>query len=296
MINVLSDFDGCSTAQMSLQKVGIEVNNYFASEINPDAIELVKRKFPKTIHLGDVQNVNISNLPKIDLLVGGSPCQGFSIAGKLLNFDDDRSKLFFEFVKHKNALNPTYFFYENVRISDDETLQIISKSLGVNPVFINSKKFTGQSRKRFYWTNIPFLGYPKDDTKRLKDVIDWNVPFDVPTYYLLSKTVYAPSESTDGIITINPRQNNGRQTGQRSRIYDIEGYSPAICKTLFDLWITADHKTCRKLTIPEICRLQGVPTDFFEGVNKSKAGAMLGDAWTVDVVAAFFGSLKKSIK
>jgi hypothetical protein len=118
-INVLSLFDGISCGQIALEKLGIEVENYFASEIDKHAIKVTQHNFPNTIQLGNVLDVKASDLPKIDLLIGGSPCQGFSIAGKKLNFDDDRSKLFFEFVRLKNELNPKYFLLENVRMTDE---------------------------------------------------------------------------------------------------------------------------------------------------------------------------------
>lgn len=118
-INVLSLFDGISCGQIALERQGIEIENYFASEIDKHAIKVTQANYPNTKQLGSVIDVKAKDLPKIDLLIGGSPCQGFSIAGKKLNFDDDRSKLFFEFVRLKNELNPKYFLLENVRMTED---------------------------------------------------------------------------------------------------------------------------------------------------------------------------------
>src|SRR5690606_34169586 len=153
-INVLSLFDGISCGQIALERAGIKVENYFASEIDKHAIAVTQHNYPKTKQLGSVLSVKGTDLPNIDLLIGGSPCQGFSIAGKKLNFEDERSKLFFEFVRLKNELKPKYFLLENVRMSDD-IADAIDELLGVKRIFIDSRNFTGMIRKRYYWTNIP---------------------------------------------------------------------------------------------------------------------------------------------
>lgn len=289
-MNVLSLFDGMSCGRIALEKSDIHIDKYFASEINKDAIKVTQSNYPDTIQLGDVLNVNSKDLPKIDLLIGGSPCQGFSIAGRKLNFDDDRSKLFFEFVRLKNELNPKYFLLENVRMKDD-IADAIDSLLGVKRVYIDSRHFTGHIRKRYYWTNIPIEPYEYKDLK-IKDIIDNKVPFNKDINFFLDRTIYNPSISYDGIITINPRDNNGKQTWQRGRVYDIEGNCPTICASLFDLNITKDHKTYRKLTIEECERLQGVPEGYTSVVKKNVAGEMLGNGWTVDVIAHIFKGLK----
>ena len=142
-MNVLSLFDGMSCGQIALQKLGIQVDNYFASEIDKHAIKVAKHNFPNTVHLGDVTQVKASDLPKIDLLIGGSPCQGFSFAGKQLNFEDPRSKLFFEFVRLLKECKPEYFLLENVRMKKDYQ-DIISEHLGVEPILINSALMSAQ--------------------------------------------------------------------------------------------------------------------------------------------------------
>ena len=288
-INVLSLFDGMSCGQIALERAGIEVDKYFASEINEKAIRVTQNNYPNTIQLGNVLNVKSEHLPKIDLLIGGSPCQGFSIAGKGLNFKDERSKLFFEFVRLKNELNPTYFLLENVKMKD-EIADEIDKLLGVKRVYIDSRDFTGHIRKRYYWTNIPIDDWNKKDLK-IKDIINPNIPFDKDMNFFLGRTVYDPSMSYDGIITINPRDNKGKQTWQRGRVYDIEGNCPTICASLFDLNITKDHSTYRKLTIEECEKLQGVPIGYTSCVKKNDAGEMLGNGWTVDVIAHIFKNL-----
>ena len=289
-INVLSLFDGMSCGQIALERAGIKVDNYYASEINEKSIKVTQCNYPNTIQIGDVLCVKSKQLPNIDLLIGGSPCQGFSIAGKKLNFEDERSKLFFEFVRLKNELKPKYFLLENVRMKDD-VADAIDSLLGVKRIYINSKDFTGHTRKRYYWTNIPVNEWSKKDLK-IKDVIDNSIPYDRDVSFFLDRTVYNPSMSSDGIITINPKDKQGKQTWQRGRVYDIEGNCPTICASLFDLNITKDHNTYRKLTISECEKLQGVPVGYTSCVKKNDAGEMLGNGWTVDVIAHIFKGIK----
>jgi len=170
-INVLSLFDGISCGQIALERAGFEVENYFASEIDKYAMQITMANYPNTKQLGDVKNVTANQLPKIDLLIGGSPCQGFSFAGAGLNFEDERSKLFFEFVRLKNELNPKYFLLENVKMKQ-EFQDIISEQLEVKPIMINSSLVSAQNRERLYWTNIPVVGQPTDKGILLKDIIE----------------------------------------------------------------------------------------------------------------------------
>ena len=194
-INVLSLFDGMSCGQIALKKLGITVDNYFACEIDKHAIQVTQHNFPNTIQLGDVTKVSAKDLPRIDLLIGGSPCQGFSFAGKQLAFDDPRSKLFFEFVRLKNECNPTYFMLENVKMKKEFEL-IISQYLGVAPIEINSALLSAQNRVRLFWTNIANEPYglfgdmqcmipqPKDKGILLRDILESDVP---EKYYLSDK-------------------------------------------------------------------------------------------------------------
>jgi site-specific DNA-cytosine methylase len=280
-MNVLSLFDGMSCGQIALNAAVVKYDNYFASEIDKSAIKITQTNYPHTIQLGNVTKVHGYDLPSIDLLIGGSPCQGFSIAGKKLNLEDERSKLFFEFVRLKNELNPKYFLLENVRMPDDVAV-IIDEILGVKRVFIDSRNFTGMIRKRYYWTNIPISELPIKNIS-IRDLLDDN-HFDMDLAFFLSRTKYEPTISYDGIITINPRDNNGKQTWQRGRVYDIKGACPTICASLFDLNITEDHVKWRKLTINECEKLQGVPVNYTFGVSKNERGKLLGNGWTVDVI------------
>ena len=145
-----------SCGQIALGRAGISVDRYFASEIEKNAIKVTMSNYPNTIQLGDVTKHETWDLPKIDLLIGGSPCQSLSITqSKTRQNLDGKSKLFFEFVDVKNRLNPTWFLFENVASMNDESKLAISMLLGVEPIFINSNAFSAQDRPRLYWTNIP---------------------------------------------------------------------------------------------------------------------------------------------
>ena len=149
---VLSLFDGISCGQLALKRAGIEVDKYYASEIEPNTIKVTQHNFPNTIQLGDVRNIKAENLPKIDLLIGGSPCQTFSIAGSKTGFDG-KSGLFYEFLRLLKEVQPTYFLLENVKMRKDWRDEITNE-LQVMPVLINSNLVSAQDRERLYWTNI----------------------------------------------------------------------------------------------------------------------------------------------
>lgn len=174
-INVLSLFDGMSCGQIALREAGIKVNKYFASEIDKFAIQQTQHNFPDTVQLGSVTGVHAADLPHIDLLIGGSPCQGFSFAGKQLNFNDPRSVLFFEYVRILREIqeyNPgVLFLLENVRMRK-ECEQVITDQLGLEPVVINSALVSAQNRVRLYWTNIR--------TREEANLFDTKVVTDIP--------------------------------------------------------------------------------------------------------------------
>ena len=174
-MNVLSLFDGMSCGQIALQKLGIKVEKYFAAEIEESSITVAKKNFPQTIHLGDVTKIDTKKLPKIDLLIGGSPCQGFSFAGKCKglnvnkiqitnlerylelknkNFEfEGQSYLFWEYVRILHEVKPKFFLLENV-IMKSKWESIITQTLHVKPILLNSNLVSAQNRRRLYWTNI----------------------------------------------------------------------------------------------------------------------------------------------
>ena len=172
-MNVLSLFDGISCGQVALERAGIKVDNYLASEIDKYAIQVTQKNHSNTIQLGDVKEIKGKDLPMTDLFIGGSPCQGFSFAGKQLNFEDERSKLFFEYVRLLEETKPKYFLLENVRMKK-EYQDVITSYLGVEPIEINSALVSAQNRKRLYWTNIPNVTQPEDKGIMLWDIVHEN--------------------------------------------------------------------------------------------------------------------------
>tara|TARA_R100001460_G_scaffold84228_2_gene125496 strand:- start:149 stop:1474 length:1326 start_codon:yes stop_codon:yes gene_type:complete len=157
--------------RIALERCGFDIEKYYASEIDKYAIKVAKANYPDIIHIGDVCNVTAEDYQDIDLLMGGSPCQGFSFAGKKLNFDDPRSALFFEFVRILQEVRPKYFLLENVRMKK-EYQDIITEHLGVEPIMINSALVSAQNRVRLYWTNIPNVEQPEDRGIILRDVLE----------------------------------------------------------------------------------------------------------------------------
>jgi len=299
-MNVLSLFDGISCGQIALNKANIPYNNYFASEIDKNAIKVTQHHYPNTIQLGDVTKIDVSNLPKIDLLIGGSPCQGFSLAGSGLNFEDERSKLFFEYVRLKNELQPKYFLLENVKMKQ-EWQDIISDLLGVKPILINSSLVSAQNRERLYWTNLPIDGLPTDKGILLKDIIEDGQVLKDKSQTILA-TLYKENaksmikQNKQGILIL---KNIYPKKGQNGNVYSIFGKcktlsagvgikgngigssnSPKIETTNADGW--------RKLTPIECERLQTVPDNYTEGVSNTQRYKMLGNGWTVDVIAHIF--------
>ena len=188
-MNVLSLFDGMSCGRLALERAGFPITNYYASEIDKYAIQVARDNFPDTIHVGDVTQVVAANFPKIDLLLGGSPCQGFSFAGGQLAFDDPRSKLFFEFVRLLKELKPRWFFLENVPMKQ-EFQDVISEHLGVKPVRLNSNIVSAQNRDRLYWTNIPVKSFPENKRIYLKDILQDVAEIGEEHYHSMKSVAY----------------------------------------------------------------------------------------------------------
>lgn len=277
---VLSLFDGMSCGQIALNRAGISYGKYYASEIDKHAIKVTQHNYPNTIQLGNVTEIKGTDLTQIDLLIGGSPCQGFSFAGKGLNFDDPRSKLFFEFVRLKNETQPKYWLLENVKMKA-EYQNIISEILGVKPILINSKLVSAQSRERLYWTNIPIANL-SDKNIVISDIVG----------------IETNNKSAEIIVTKNiyPKK------GQNGNVYAINGK----CKTLSaGVGITGNgigssnapkiewnnEQGWRRLTATECERLQTVPDNYTNCVSDTQRYKMLGNGWTVDVIAHIFGGL-----
>jgi DNA (cytosine-5)-methyltransferase 3A len=300
--SVLSLFDGMSCGQIALNRVGIEYDNYFASEIDKHAIKVTQTNYPNTIQFGDVTKVKAENLPKIDLLIGGSPCQGFSFSGKQLNFEDPRSKLFFEFVRLVKELKPKYWLLENV-VMKKEYERVISEYLGVEPVTINSSLVTAQNRVRLYWANFE-ITQPTDKGINLIDILETDDlinPSAIRGRRLNKATILGRRLNERGVrddynkdvpITqclevraTNTNKSNCLTTVEKDNVLTtmpIGRHKDAFKNKL----------PFRYYTLKEYCRLQTVPENYFTDiVSESQAKKMLGNGWTVDVIAHIFGSL-----
>lgn len=300
-INILSFFDGMSCGQIALQRAGITYDIYFSSEIDKNSIAVTQQNFPKTVQLDNVKEVNLSSLPEINLLIGGSPCQSFSIANvNREGFGHDNGKLFFNFVEAKNELRPKYFLYENVASMCISDRDFISKQLGVEPHMLNSNLVSAQSRNRYYWTNIP-LSEITNRNLVLSDVVE--------SQAILKESKHFENTAFDNLNKPIDKQKINRigyikNKNRGNRVYSIEGKSICLTKNSGGLGSKTglyliDGKV-RKLTAIECERLQTVPENYtksgdFDGISKeiseSQRISMLGNGWTVDILTHFFENL-----
>jgi len=277
--NVLSLFDGMSCGQIALNKVGIDYENYYASEIDKDGIKVTMKNYPNTIQVGDVLEVNSTNLPEIDLLFGGSPCQSFSNAGKGEGFDG-KSGLFWEYVRVLKEVQPKYFLLENVKMKK-EWESIISEALGVQPVEINSKRFVPQNRPRLYWTNIPIKDIEDVDCC-LSDVLLPDGDERLEKFKLSDKAIDYMSRLRNGKPRWDYHTNplNGNVACLTANMF--KGIPYGVIK-----------EKMRRLHPIECERLQGVPDNYTDNVSNTQRLKMLGNGWTVDVIAHIFQGLKE---
>jgi len=293
--NVLSLFDGMSCGQIALNRAGITYDNYYASEIDKHAIKVTQHNYPNTIQLGDVTKIKSSDLPKIDLLIGGSPCQGFSFSGKQLNFDDPRSKLFFEFVRLVKECQPKYWLLENV-VMKKEFEQVITEQLGVEPVKINSSLVSAQNRVRLYWANFDIVE-PKDRGIKLNDILE-DVETLGQTTNLNKATILGRRLNDKGIRedynkNIPITQCLEVRASNRDKSNCITTVAKDNVLTTMSIGRHPDafknKLPFRYFTTKEYCRLQTVPDDYFDGVaTENQIRKMIGNGWTVDVIAHIF--------
>ncbi len=303
-MNVLSLFDGMSCGQIALNRAEIKYDNYFASEIDKHAINVTQTNYPKTIQLGDIRRIKANNLPKIDLLIGGSPCQGFSFSGKQLNFDDPRSKLFFEFVRLVKELKPKYWLLENV-VMKKEFEQIISEHLGVQPIKINSSLVSAQNRKRLYWANFE-IRQPTDKGIGLEDILETDEilnPAAIRGRKLNKATITGRRLNDRGVrddynkdvpITqcLEVRASNTNKSNCLTTVEKDNVLTPMPIGRYKDAF--KNKLPFRYYTLKEMCRLQTVPENYFNGVSESQAKKMLGNGWTVDVIAHILRGIKEA--
>jgi DNA (cytosine-5)-methyltransferase 3A len=362
-MNVLSLFDGMSCGQQALERAGFKVNNYFASEIDKYAIQVTMANYPNTKQLGSVVNVDGNSLPKIDILIGGSPCQSFSFAGKrkgmstkdeqeILTLDhyldlkaegfefEGQSYLFWEYMRLLNETKPKYFLLENVMMGE-KWEKVLSKAIGVKSIMINSSLVSAQSRQRLYWTNIGLepqglFGYldtiikqPQDKRILLKDVLELEVNL---KYYLsdklikwltkhsikrgtefkkktgndksccLTATAQAKTNlSSDYIIVKGARMTGRDPENPKSRKpcsntkqmieQRFDEKSGTLTTVQKDNLVINNYKI-RRLTPVECERLQTVKDNYTNHVSDSQRYKMLGNGWTVDVIAHILKYMK----
>lgn len=280
-INVLSLFDGISCGQVALERAGVVVDNYYASEVDKYAIQVTQKNYPNTIQLGDICNVSYRDgvlyteqgeftVGKIDLLIGGSPCQGFTFAGKQLNFEDPRSKLFFEYSRLLNEINPKYFLLENVRMKK-ESQGVITKYLGVEPIVINSNVVSAQNRHRLYWTNIQVdANNIVDKSIVLKDIVRDE---DFGNYKLSKKHYEAFLKSY--------KWKHSPFDGKSKPLLASYYKQPPHCPYIID---SLSESGFRMLSPVEAERLQTLPDNYTEGISKTQRYKCIGNGWTVDVI------------
>lgn len=279
-MNVLSLFDGISCGQIALNRVGIKYDNYFASEIDKYAIKVTMKNHPNTIQLGSVLDVKGEDLPQIDLLFGGSPCQSFSTMGLYREHMGDnigfkgKSGLFWEFVRVLKETKPKYFLLENV-LMKKEWKDVITEALGVEPIKINSSALSHQRRNRLYWTNIPNIEQPKDLGFDFRDIIEEDVD---DKYYLTERAVERVREK-QGFDLVKEKAKCLFATYYKNNSNSREGQ---IVKT---------NGRLRRLTPNECEVLQTVPIDYTVGVSDTQRYKMLGNGWTVDVIAHIFKNI-----
>lgn len=278
---VLSLFDGMSCGQIALNRAGVPYGKYYSSEIDRFAIHATQHNYPDTIQLGDIMNLRGYDLPKVDLLIGGSPCQSFSNAGNNQGFNG-KSGLFYEYVRMLGECNPTYFLLENVRMKK-EWRDTITSELGVEPILINSNLVSAQNRERLYWTNIP-VGPLTDKKIYIEDILDKE--FD-EKYWLKEK-------NTEILL----------------RKVNIENAPEIACIDVYNKRVKFDRKSptltlphhnslrllqsgrFRKLTPSECEKLQNVPVGYTDcDLSDSQRYSMLGNGWTVDVIAHIFSHI-----
>lgn len=281
-MNVLSLFDGISCGHIALMRGGYSVDSYFASEIDQNAIKVTQNNFPETKQLGDVQQVHATELPNIDLLIGGSPCQGFSNAGKRKNFDDPRSRLFWEYVRILEEAQPKYFLLENV-VMKQEWQDVISEAVGVQPIMIDSVLTSAAVRKRLYWTNIPDIEQPEDYGITFGDVREHGHPND---------NMYYTDKAMDWI-----RRHEAR-TGKKLRIIGDNDKMQMLEASMFKKYSAQrffgieDTYGLRYITPLECERCMNVPDGYTACISNTARYKALGNGWEVNTITHIFRHMK----
>lgn len=304
IIKVLSLFDGISCGRVALERAGIPVEKYYASEIDKYAIQVAQKNYPDTIQVGDVTQIDGSKFRDIDILIGGSPCQGFSFAGKQLNFEDPRSRLFFEYVRILNKAKPKYFLLENVKMKKEHQ-DVISTCLGVEPIKINSTLVSAQNRERLYWTNISNIVQPEDKKIFLSDILESGYVDSVKSYCIDAS--YFKGGNLKSYFEKHRRQIVFEVPVKYNRKDLIKSEIEKALTLLSSDWLRLNRnqdQNCvlyttdggitfyiRKLTPIECERLQTLPDNYTDGISNTQRYKCIGNGWTVDVISHIFGFL-----
>lgn len=286
-MNVLSLFDGMSCGQIALNRAGVKYDSYFASEIDKYAIKVTQANYPNTIQLGDVTKWREWNLDwsKVGLLIGGSPCQGFSFAGKQLAFDDPRSMLFFCFVdilNHIKKFNPNVkFLLENVKMKKVYK-DVITEFLGVEPELIDSAKVSAQTRKRLYWANF-----------RITQPADKNVTWGDIREYDASDNFYYSAKGLQWIKRHSER--TGKElsiwgNNEKCQMIETSHYKNYSSQRFFGI---VDKKGLRYITPLECERAQTIPDNYTSCVSNTQRYKMAGNGWTVDVITHILSNINE---
>ena len=294
-LNVLSLFDGMSCGRIALDRIGANVGNYFSSEIKDYAIKVADTNYPqdKEHRLGDITLIKGDQLPKIDLLIGGSPCQDFSGANKeRLGVDGLKSKLFFEYVRLRNETSPTYFLLENVRMKKEHQ-DFVSSIMGCEPIVINSDLVAPHLRHRLYWTNIPVTGLPEDKGLVLNDFL-------ISGYSDREKARTLLESDSRPLSTPVKMAHRYFNTCFTTLIFKNKNHYKSI-KSHFDMHFKGKsakevdliasqidlslYDGLRYMTNREREACQTVPLGYTDSMSQNEAACVLGDGWTVDVIA-----------
>jgi len=270
-MNVLSLFDGISCGQIALNRANISYDNYYASEIKPHAIKCTLDNYPNTIQLGGILNLKGSDLPKIDLFIGGSPCKGISRLNKNQEgLEHSESRLFWEYIRLLDEVKPKYYLLENTH-GNKEATNTITETLGIKPISINSKLVSAQNRPRYYWTNIPDIKQPLDKGITTNDIFDYSgvLADECRVKWLNSES--GKKSIKNGYTKVNPYPKSGCLTALGHKKWN-ENY----------LYRDGVY---RYLSQNEIEKLQTLPVGYTKILSYNEAYDCIGDGWTVDVIA-----------
>ena len=279
---VLSLFDGISCGQVALERAGIKVQKYYASEIDKNAIQITQKNFPNTIQLGDVRSVDTNNLPEIDLLIGGSPCQDLSCCGKREGLNGKKSSLFFEYLRILKEIKPKYFLLENNASMASEIKEFISSQLECSYIEINSNLLSAQNRRRLYWTNIPNVQLPDDKKIFLKDILQ---PIEDKKEFDCTQRLWAKKKGT---MAYTKAWGHICNLNQKSRCLTTGNTLSCSGSTI----VKYSDSMFFLLSPIERERLQTLPDDYTAGVSNTQRYKQTGNGWTVDVIAHIFKGLK----